>query len=278
MEEMMRKTMMMCLVAVSMMLTAPLGFAQTRPGFAIGIEQLNYGYSERFEGQTVAKDKGGFFGVSAAYTKTFGNKNFFRSTIAIDGGSVDYRSDDGTRLDNVEQMFGKLELDLGRDFKLHNGTTISPFIGLADRALNDYSGELVADNGMMGYDRHVAYRYIPLGAATTFSIRGAATLTISGQYNWITGGHVKSDFSKLDPEMPDIDVPLNGGSGYELVAMFNLPFRNRVVSVGPFVSAWRIHQSKEVMLNDPEGSGDTLVLLEPASRTTKAGVRLTFSF
>jgi hypothetical protein len=278
MEEMMRKKMMMWFAALSMMMTASIGFAQTRPGFAIGIERLNYGYSEHFEGQTVANDKGGFFGVSTAYTKTFGKKNFFRGTLGIDRGSVDYRADDGTRLDNVDQMFGRLELELGRDFTFRNGTTISPFIGLASRVLDDYSGGRVADNGMKGYDRHVAYRYIPVGAGATFSMRGATTLTISGQYNWVTDGHVKSDFSKLDPEMPDINVPLAGGSGYELSAMFNVPLRSRMLSVGPFVSGWRINQSREVTLTDPAGSGETLLLLEPANRTTKAGLRLTFSF
>ena len=273
----MKKTLMTCLATLSMMIASTVA-AQTRPGFGISAEGLKYGYNERFEGQNVANDKGGFFGMGVAYTKTFAKKNFFRSTLAIDHGSIDYRSDDGTRLDNVEQIFGKLELVLGRDFTLKNGTTISPFFGVASRVLDDYSGGLVADNGMQGYDRHIGYRYLPLGAAMTFATRGASTFTISGQYNWITNGSVKSEFSKLDPTMPNVTVPLNGGTGYELAAMFNVPVRNRMLSVGPFVSGWRLKQSKEVELKDPEGSGDTAVFLEPASRTTKAGLRVTFSF
>jgi len=273
----MKKTVMMWIVAVSMMIAATAAFAQTRPGFAVGIERLNYGYSERFEGQTVAKDNGGFFGLNTAYTKTFGKKNFFRATLGIDRGSIDYRSEDGTQMHNVDQIFGRLELELGRDFTLENGTTISPFIGIASGVLDDYSGGRGADNGMQGYDRHVAYRYVPVGAAATFSMPGATKLTVSGQYNWVRNGHVKSDFSKVDPELPDVDVPLAGGSGYEVAAMFGVPLRNRMLSVGPFVSGWRINQSKEVTLTDPD-SGDTLVLLEPASRTTKVGLRVTFSF
>lgn len=273
----MKKTVTMWMAAVSTIVMTSAGFAQTRPGFAVGIERLNYGYSERFDGQTVANDKGGFFGVNTAYTKVFGKQNFFRATLGLDGGSIDYRSNDGTRLDNVDQIFGNLELQLGRDFTLKNGTTISPFIGIASRVLNDYSGGLVADNGMEGYDRHVAYRYIPAGASATFALRGATKLTVSGQYNWLRNGTVTSDFSKLDAQMPDVNVPLNGGSGYEVAAMISVPVRNRVLSVGPFVSGWRIKESKEVTLTDPE-SGDTLGLLEPASRTTKAGLRVMLSF
>ncbi|HKS25462.1 MAG TPA: hypothetical protein VJZ76_21915 [Thermoanaerobaculia bacterium] len=271
----MKKMIWMLMAAVS--LTATAAHAQTRPGFEAGVEVVDYGYREHFEGEELARDNGRFYGFSAGYTKGFGNKNFFRGRLSLDFGSADYRSGDD-RLNGVSQTFGRLELHLGRDFAVSDRMTISPFIGIASRVLLDDSGGEETAGGAAGYDRVVAYRYVPVGAATTVPLHGPATLTLSAQYHHLIGGHVESKLSAIDPALPDVSVRLRNGSGYEVSAMVNIPIGGKTLSVGPFVSGWHIGESGSVLIKDPEGSGEMLELFEPPNRTTTAGARLTFSF
>jgi hypothetical protein len=268
----MKKSVMTLAAAVCAAMVVTAAEAQTRPGFEVGAEVLDYGNRERFEGETVAKDDGRFIGFTVGYTKKFG-ATFLRGRMSVDLGSVDYRSDDGeTRLDDVSQGIGQLEVHIGRDFTVRSGATITPFAGLASRYLTDESGGEETENGFLGYDREVRYRYVPLGVAAAFPLRRRAMLTVSGQYNWLVGGNVESHFSEIDPEFPDVSVDLNDGSGYELSAMLAVPIGRHRLSFGPFVRSWKIDQSETFVLDEE------LELFEPDNRTREVGVRVTFAF
>ena len=265
------------LIAGSSALVSAQSQAQTRPGFEIGAEVFDYSYRERFEGDVVARDDGTFGGGTFGYVETIGGGMFLRAKLAVDFGSVDYRSEDG-RIDNVNQSIGQLELHLGKDFALGNGGTLTPFIGLASRVLEDHSGNKETELGFAGYDREVSYAYVPVGAAATFPLGGRSELILSAQYNWVVGGEAKSKFSDLDPDLPDLKLDLENGSGFEASAIARFKLGGNAIGFGPFVRRWSIDQSKELVLKDPDGSGDTITLFEPKNRTTEVGVRLTFAF
>lgn len=274
----MKKNVMILIVAAFTMLMAVTARAQTRPGFAAGADIFKYDYSERYEGAEV-RDSGAFLGFHGAYTKTFNNGVFLRGRLGLNFGSVDYREVGGNaRLNDVGQNSGQLELHAGRDFTLGNGVVVSPFLGLASRVLMDNSGGEKTADGVLGYDRTIGYRYVPVGAAATLKLRGNTTMTVTGQYNWVTNGRSESHFSDIDPTMPNVTVAIPGGSGYELSAAVNIPAGRHQVSVGPFIRGWNIDRSKSYFLADPDGSGDKLELFEPGNRTREAGVRVTFSF
>jgi hypothetical protein len=57
-------------------------------------------------------------------------------------------------------------------------------------------------------------------------------VTFSAQYNWIVGGDAESKFSDLDPEVPDVKVDLNGGHGFELSAIAEIPLGRDSIRVG----------------------------------------------
>lgn len=251
--------------------------AQTRPGFELGAEVLDYSYRERFEGEVVARDDGTFAGVTAGYVETIGGGMFLRARLSVDFGSVDYSSDDG-RIDNVSQSIGQLELHLGRDIALGSGATLTPFIGLGSRVLEDKSGGEETEFGALGYDREISYAYVPVGVSMALPVTGGAELRLSGQYNWIVGGESKSRLSDIDPEFPDIKVDFEEGHGFEASAILSFPLGRHAIGFGPFVRRWNLDRSESFVLTDPEGSGESIEFFEPKNRTTEVGLRLSFSF
>jgi hypothetical protein len=260
--------------------------AQTRGGFEVGVELFDYSYREQVEGQTVVRDDGRFVGLTLGYVGKLGDGWFLRGRLSGAAGSVDYRSEgsiidpDGeeARLDNVSQGIGSLEVHIGRDFMLSGGTSITPFAGFASRVLDDNSGGEETENGLLGYDRQVSYAYVPTGFAVRTPVGGGAALTFSAQYNWIVGGDAESKFSDLDPEAPDVKVDLNGGHGFELSAIAEIPLGRDSIRVGPFVRRWSLKQSDSFVITNPDDPTESLELFEPKNRTTEIGVRISFAF
>jgi hypothetical protein len=261
--------------------------AGTRPGFEIGGEVFDYGYRERLDGDTVARDDGTFGGIGVGYVETLRGGWFLRARFNAAWGSVDYRGDGAildedpggeSRIDDVSQTIGQLELHVGRDFTMAGGTTVTPFIGLGSRVLEDKSGGEVSDDGLLGYDREISYAYVPIGLASRHSLGGGKVLTLSAQYNWVVGGEAKSNFSELDEEVPDVKLDLNDGHGFEASAMLDLPVGSHAVRFGPFLRYWSLGRSDKLVLTDPDFPGEELQVFEPKNRTTELGVRLAFAF
>lgn len=250
--------------------------AKTRGGFQLGLERFDYRYRERFDGETVASDDGTFGGFHLDYVETIGGEWFLRSRLALAYGSVDYRSGNGT-IDNVSQDVGQLELQAGRDFVLQ-GTTLTAFVGLGSRVLNDRSGGKQTQDGSVGYDREVAYAYVPAGASARVHLSRRAALRLSGQYNWVVGGDSRSRFSAVDPEFPDVKVDLTKGHGVEASAAIDLPLGRHALNFGPFIRHWSIERSESFQLANPDDPTEQIELFEPANRTTELGVRLSFNF
>ncbi len=265
------------LAAASAAFVASAAEAQTRPGFELGAEVLDYSYRERFEGEVVAKDDGTFAGITFGYVETIGSGMFLRARLSTDFGSVDYSSGDG-RLENVSQSIGQLEFHLGRDIAVGSGATLTPFIGIGSRVLEDKSGGNETELGALGYDREISYAYVPVGVAAGLPVGGRAALILSAQYNWVVGGEAKSRFSDLDPELPNVKVDLDEGHGFEASATVRFPLGRHAIGFGPFVRHWNLDRSTSFVLTDPDGSGESIEFFEPRNRTTELGLRLSFSF
>jgi hypothetical protein len=247
---------------------------QTRRGFEVGAEILDYSYRERLGGKTVASDDGRFYGLAASFVAGLGRGYLFRARLAMDFGSVDYSSEDG-EIENVRQSIGQLELHAARDFPLGRSATVTPFSGLGSRILSDKSGGEETESGVLGYDREISYAYVPLGAAVTTQIAASSTLTLSAQYNWVVGGDAESKLSRIDPEFPDLRMDIPGGHGLEASAIVGIPAGRTQVRVGPFVRHWNIQQSESLTF---EEDGEAIELFEPRNRTTELGLRLSLAF
>jgi hypothetical protein len=101
---------------------------------------------------------------------------------------------------------------------------------------------------------------------------------LSAQYNWIVGGEAESKFSDVDPALPDVELNLDGGHGFEAMANVEFPLGRHAISFGPFLRHWNVDRSDPFVLVDPDGSGEAIEFFEPKNRTTEIGVRLAFGF
>ncbi|HZF42321.1 MAG TPA: hypothetical protein VEZ48_02815 [Sphingomonadaceae bacterium] len=248
--------------------------AQTRPGFELGSELFDYSYRERSEGKTIVRDDGEFIGLTGSYVETIGSGLFLRARLSTDFGRVDYEAGN-ERLKNVSQDIGQLELQIGRDFKLGSGTTLTPFAGLASRVLTDHSGGKVTQGGLQGYDREISYGYVPVGIAAGLPVGSNLRLNLSVQYNWVIDGVSESKFSEIDPEAPDLKLDLRDGHGIEASAMLSVPLGGDALSFGPFVRQWNLDRSESATFVE---DGLSVEFFEPKNRTTEVGVRLSFGF
>ena len=248
--------------------------AQTRGGFEAGLKATDYNYRERLDGTTIVRDDGPMVGLVLGYTETLGGGWFLRVTAEATSGSIDYEDDTGERIENVSQTTGHAEIHIGRDFRAGRAT-ITPFAGVGSRSLDDESGGETSTSGLFGYDREIAYRYIPVGVAATVPIGGRRRLLLSAQVNWIVSGHVDSDFSTIDPDLPAIRNRLRGGHGFRLSAMAELPVGRHAVRIGPVIEHWRVGRSRSTFLSE---GNETIEFFEPANRTTMIGAVLSFAF
>ena len=277
----MKRTITVIAALVAAAGTAP-GTAQARTpgGFEAGVEIFDYAYRERQEGETVVYDDGLFGGFHVTYVETLGGGFFLRGKLAVATGSVDYRSPDPAgddRIENVDQSVGQLELHVGLDLPVGGGATLSPFIGLAGRALIDESGGETSSGGLSGYDREIGYAYVPIGAGARLPV-GKGAILVNAQYNLVLNGTAESKFSDLDPEVPDLELDLDGGHGLELSVAYETAIGKHALSFGPFLRHWKIDRSETFTLTNPEDPSEIIELFEPRNRTTELGLRLSFRF
>lgn len=255
--------------------------AQTRGGFEIGAEVFDYGYRERDSGETIVFDDGTIGGFRLGYTQRIGSDLFLRARLSAGFGSVDYRAPDAAgevRIRDVDQTIGQLELHLGKDFKIGAASTLTAFAGIGARSLRDGSGGREATDGSLGYDRELNYAYVPLGLEARLPVSKGSAILLGAQYNWVVGGDSTSRFSEIDPEIPDVELELDRGRGFEASAAFQTKVGSHALSFGPFVRHWKIGRSESLIVTNPDDPGEKIEFTEPKNRTTELGLRLTFAF
>jgi hypothetical protein len=259
--------------------TATPASGQTRPGFDVGLEVFQIGYKEFAEGDLFIRQDGRMVGINLSFVQPIAAGLFGRALLSGASGSVDYDPLDEAVVEDIGQSSGRLELHLGYDFLLKGGASITPFAGFGVRVYEDESGGRQTEAGLLGYDREVAYRYIPVGLAASIPVGGRTRINLSGQYNHLIGGEVNNLFSRIDPEAPDVKLGFNGGHGLEASAMLSLPVgRRHAINVGPFIRRWELNESESLTLVNPDDPDESVTLLEPGNRTTEVGLRVSFSF
>jgi hypothetical protein len=254
--------------------------AQTRGGFEAGVEVFDYGYRERVDGETVVLDDGQFAGFRLGYVETLGSGLFLRGRLSAAAGSVDYRAPDPAgddRIENVDQAVGQLELHVGIDLPVGGGATLSPFTGIASRALIDESGGETSSGGLAGYDREISYAYLPVGIGARIPA-GKGAVMLSAQYDLVLTGTSKSKLSRVDPDIADLKLDIGGGHGFEASIAYQMPVGKHALSFGPFVRHWKLDRSEAFTIVNPEDPGEEIEFFEPRSRTTELGFRLSFAF
>jgi hypothetical protein len=106
---------------------------QTRPGFEAGLNAFQLGYKEFDGGDLFIREDGSMLGIHLSYVQPIVAGLFGRVRLSGAAGSVDYDPLDEPVLENIDQSSGQVELQLGYDFMLKGGTTITPFAGYGGR-------------------------------------------------------------------------------------------------------------------------------------------------
>jgi hypothetical protein len=259
----------LCAVAIAAPATA-----QTRGGFEVGPKVVDYSYREMLDGATIVRDDGLLYGLAVGYTETLSRGWFLRLRADAVTGNVDYEDDEGERIENVSQTAGTAEFHLGKDFAV-GGATLTPFAGIGHRTLRDESGGRETQGGLAGYDRTISYRYLPVGVAVSFGIGASARMELSGQANFVVGGRARSRLSEIDPDLPDLDLALRGGTGFRLSALGEIPIGGSAIRFGPVLETWTINPSESLQISE---GGDTFELSEPRNRTVMVGAMASFAF
>lgn len=248
--------------------------AQVAQGWEIGLQGYGYRYEEAFEDIRV-KDEGRFFGFGVEYGRTFANNWTFDARLWGAGGSVDYSANDGSRLEDVAQYMGQVELLVGRNFATSATSFLRPYVGLGGRSLDDESGGLTTKNGAAGYDREIGYSYVPLGLAAVTDRPDGRRIAVYGQYNHVVSGTSRSEFGDIDPSASTVEVEFEDGRGWEIGAKLTTPLGRGTIGVQPFVRSWDLERSTSAFFEDEQFIFE---VFEPANQTREIGVRLTYGF
>lgn len=250
--------------------------AQTATGLSLGLEVLDYNYRERDGGAPVVFDDGVMTGLDIGYTGHITHDLLFSVRVAGRTGEIDYRSDDGERLENIDQSVGQLDLRLVHDVRLSPRAVLSPFVGIGHRLLEDESGGATTAAGAAGYDREISYTYVPVGTTLSFGTSARSTVSFSAEYDFIVSSRFKTQLSDVDRSLPNLDLGGRGGHGVQVSATITRPIgRRRALEIGPFLRHWDVERSDSYRLTVP---GATVEFFEPDNRTTEWGLRVGFRF
>ena len=190
-------------------------------------------------------------------------------------GEIDYEDDTGERLDDVSQSIGDVRLIGGKDFAV-GSSVATVFAGYGARRLEDESGGLTTQSGLFGYDRVISYFYIPVGTGLSVPFGGkGVAIEFGGEYRIFLDGESESDFSDIDPALPDVTLDQDDGGGFRLHAAAVFPLGRRAISVGPFYERWTVDPSEEFLI---EEDGEQFAIQEPRSRSERFGIAALFRF
>lgn len=239
-----------------------------RHTFEIGPE-ISY---RRYREPDVMKEKGWMYGLVGSYT--YHNKLMFRVEGRGNWGEVDYY-DSGTVDDIDDYMFEGRGL-LGYDFLIAQVHSITPYVGVGYRYLNDDSSGKISTTGALGYERESNYLYSPIGLEVNVQLRNELYIRNLMEFDYFWTGRQKSHLSDVDPGFNDVKNRQRRGYGLRGYIGFLIVTKKIDFEAGPFLIYWNIKKSDEEILTYL-GIFDDIVF-EPKNRTTEIGFKITARF
>lgn len=174
---------------------------------------------------------------------------------------------DGTPIKSDTQNSVKtLQGVLGYQNQLDEQTLVRPFLGLGIRNLvNTQSGE-------GAYKRASTYNFMPIGIEWTKMANKDLNWGLQLEYNVFLDGKVKSHFSDVSPDYPDIESRQNLGYGYRVIGKIKWTYNNLRFQLEPFYHFWKIEDS------DRKKFSDDFLVFEPANQTKLTGANFLVAF
>jgi hypothetical protein len=214
----------------------------------------------------VMKEKGMMYGLAGSYT--FRQKLMLKVEGRGSFGKVDY-SNSG-KMNNITDYMLEFRGLGGWDFILLSAITMTPYIGIGYRYLNDDSGGKVSSTGALGYERESNYIYSPLGMAFIIDLGNGWSTLETIEYDLFWWGKQKSHLSDADPGLNDVSNRQKNGNGLRGSLTLQKKVNKIDIEVGPFIRYWRIKKSETKTITYygiPIGYG-----WEPKNRSTEIGI------
>ena len=245
-----------------------------------------------YEEPDFMEDKGYLYGVFANVSHRisqnqpikslgdiFANGNTLNA-YELDGrlsfGYVDYESRSTGSLDDIRDYIFELRGTAGYDMPLCNAFTLTPYVGLGYRYLNDDSGGKRTTTGAAGYERESNYFYLPLGIKGLATLGNGWSVGLSGEYDIFLYGRQISHLSDAVAGLGDVENDQD--SGYGLRASLKVMKETATANffIEPFVRYWNVDDSEisPVTYNGVlAGFG-----LEPENNSMEVGFRAGINF
>jgi len=219
----------------------------------------------------VMEEKGMMYGIVGSYTY---HDNFM---LKADGrfsyGQVDYTGS-GT-MDNIGDYILEFRGVGGYDFSVFTASTLTPYIGIGYRYLNDdFAG--TTSTGASGYEREQSYFYSPIGIETSTELKNGWSIGAILEYDIFWSGKNKSHFSDASPTYNDLEFNQDKGYGYRGSIKFQKKGEKLDFVIEPFIRYWNIKQSDQDLLRI--NGIPYAYYVEPNNNSTEIGCKLAVKF
>jgi hypothetical protein len=242
-------------------------------GFSVGTTAGYVDYKE--PGQM--REYGELYGLNAAYdaineTSTIATHfegQLVAGRLLYDGADVNLIT--GVRTPKTaptDDYIFDSRATIGTFRKISSAFTVTPYIGLGYRDLNDKI------QGSGSYNRNISYVYVPIGAQVAGSFSDSWSYSVGADIDVVLYGTVISKLSDIDPANPDI-TNHNHGFGARLTTSIRKKFSRFAIHFTPFYQKWKIEQSDGVAVTINNSAG---TLFEPANESDFVGLNAGMDF
>lgn len=229
-----------------------------------------------YEEPGLMKDEGFFYGIEGAYTFRNQKNLMIKVESRYSYGKVDYESAGSGTMDNINDYIFEIRGLAGHDFPISKISTITPYIGLSYRYLNDDSSGRLSSTGASGYERESNYYYMPIGMETVTELKSGLILGMIIEFDYFWKGKQITHLSDVDPGYNNMKNNQNNGYGFRGSLKFLWKDEHNEYIVEPFIIYWNINDSEwDLITLDGLFYGYGL---EPANETTEMGLNITIRF
>lgn len=161
---------------------------------------------------------------------------------------------------------------VGGDFPVGKASTLTPYIGIGYRYLNDDSSFDPA-----GYERESNYIYSPIGINFITNLGNSWSMGVIGEYDYFWWGKQKTHWGDIVPGVDVMENRQKKGYGLRGSIALEKKYKKVIFEGGPFIRYWNIKQS-EIESITYYGIPTGLVGWEPKNNSTEVGVMLGVKF
>ncbi|RKY33328.1 MAG: hypothetical protein DRP68_02685 [Candidatus Omnitrophota bacterium] len=264
---MIRRTgvLVICIIFVGMISVS----AQTLPKhiWELGTEISHIKYEE----PGVMEEEGMMYGIAGSYT--YRNSIMLKVEGRFAYGQVDYKNS-GT-LDNIDDYILEFRGLGGHDFSIFTASTLTPYIGIGYRYLNDDMSGRITSTGALGYERESNYIYSPIGVEIITPLKNGWSVGAMLEYDIFWWGKQISHLTDVPGYLEDAENRQKRGYGVRGCIKFQKKGEKLDFVIEPFIRYWNIKKSEETQVSHILG---TVTVYEPKNNSTEYGIRFTLKF